>query len=67
MQLLSFQADFAGCFNLLDNKSIKVGQLLDGGLGWILEVFFFELASDRVLVTEDEVDLTRKIQYLLTQ
>jgi hypothetical protein len=51
--------------NLLDNESIEVGQLLDGGLGGVLKVFLFVLPSDRVLVTEDEVELESDGQHLL--
>lgn len=49
--------------DLLDNEGVDIGVLAEIWLGRNTEVLFFELASHRVLVTEDEVKLWHTCQY----
>lgn len=43
--------------HVLENESVQVGELLDRRTRGLLEVLLFKLASNRVLVAEDEVNL----------
>lgn len=44
--------------HVLENESVQVGERLDWGTRRLLEVLLFKLAGNRVLVAEDEVNLS---------
>lgn len=46
--------------SVLDDESVKVGELLDGGLVGELKVLLLEFSGDGILVAEDKVNLEGK-------
>ncbi len=51
--------------NSLDDQRVQSGHLAHLYRGWVLEMFLFPFSSERVLVSEDEVDFVGRTTFVL--